>query len=102
MIETICKLNHLPMPTPEYRFNNSRRWRIDWAWPHCKLAVEIEGGVWARGRHNRGKGFLADMEKYNELARLGWTLYRFTPQQKGEAERLLIEFFGVDHGSQST
>jgi len=99
MIETICKLNRLPMPVAEYRFHPTRKWRIDWAWPKYKLAVEIEGGIWVKGRHNRGKGFLGDIEKYNELTRMGWKLFRFTPQQKFEAERLLIEFFGIsNHG----
>ena len=93
MIEAICKLNRLPMPESEYRFWPPRRFRLDYAWPSYKLAVEIEGGIWIRGRHNRGKGFLNDMEKYNELARLGWRLYRFTPQESGKAEKLLKEFF---------
>jgi len=64
----------------EYRFHIGRRWRLDFAWPAAKLAVEIEGGVWTDGRHNRGSGFIADMDKYNELALLGWRLLRFTPE----------------------
>lgn len=96
MIELICKLNNLPMPIPEYKFHPYRKWRIDFAWPHYKLAVEIEGGVWIKGRHNRGKGFLSDMEKYNELNRMGWHLFRFTPQQKGIAEKYLRAFFDED------
>lgn len=69
----------IPDPTPEYRFDSKRRWRIDYAWPDVRLAVEIEGGAWTRGRHTRGKGFLGDIEKYNALASSGWTLLRYTP-----------------------
>lgn len=74
--------SHLPVPQLEYRFHPSRKWRFDctWHYPHL-IAVEIEGAIWTRGRHTRGKGFLADMEKYNEATRLGWRVFRFTPNQ---------------------
>lgn len=45
-----------------------------------KIAIEIEGGAWTRGRHTRGAGFIRDMEKYNHAALLGWRVLRFTPQ----------------------
>jgi len=67
----------LPTTTREHKFHPARTWRIDFAWPCRKLAVEIEGGIWTQGRHTRGAGVRADMEKYNTLASLGWTLLRF-------------------------
>ncbi|AMP15507.1 endonuclease domain-containing protein [Collimonas pratensis] len=67
----------LPTTTREHKFHPVRKWRIDFAWPGRKLAVEIEGGIWTQGRHTRGAGVRADMEKYNALASLGWTLLRF-------------------------
>lgn len=45
------------------------------------VAIEQDGGVWTRGRHSRGAGQIADMEKLNEAALLGWRVGRFTPQQ---------------------
>ncbi len=60
----------------EYRFHPKRRWRFDAAFPEAKVAIEIEGGVWIRGRHNRASGFLKDCEKYNEAAALGWRIIR--------------------------
>jgi very-short-patch-repair endonuclease len=61
----------------EYRFDIQRRWRFDFAWPSQKLAVEIEGGVWSRGRHTRGAGYVADLEKYNAATLLGWQVLRY-------------------------
>jgi hypothetical protein len=75
----------------EYPFSTTRDWRFDVAWPSRKIAVEIEGGVWSGGRHTRGAGFLADMEKYNAAVCLGWSVLRFTPDQvsSGAAEPAL-------------
>lgn len=30
---------------PEYRFHPTRKWRFDFAIPHIKVAIEIEGGL---------------------------------------------------------
>jgi very-short-patch-repair endonuclease len=63
----------------EYRFAPPRRWRFDYALVEQRVAIEVEGGVWTRGRHTRGSGFVKDMEKYSEAAALGWLLIRTTP-----------------------
>jgi very-short-patch-repair endonuclease len=64
----------------EYRFNPDRHWRFDYANPILKIAIEVEGGVWISGRHSRGKGMIADMEKYNWATINGWRVLRYTPQ----------------------
>lgn len=69
----------MPKPVAEFRFHPVRRWRIDYTWPDVQLAVEIEGGAFTNGRHTRGKGFIADMEKYNAMVEMGWILLRYTP-----------------------
>lgn len=78
----------------EHRFNPKRRWRFDYAHPQRKIAIEVEGGTWVSGRHNRGKGFIADMEKYNAAGADGWTVFRFTPQQmdNGHAMSFLTDY----------
>jgi len=83
-MDTICKILKIPKPQKEYRFEPTRRWRVDYCWPEWKLAIEIEGGVWSRGRHVRGGGFLKDMEKYNTLTIKGYHLLRFTPKELRE------------------
>jgi hypothetical protein len=72
----------------EHKFHPAKKWRLDYANPGIKLAIEIEGGIWTLGRHTRGSGFKADMEKYNAASILGWGLLRYdsgtaTDQKKG-------------------
>ncbi len=67
----------LAKPELEYRFYPTRRWRFDFAWARQQVAVEIEGGVYTRGRHVRGKGFTADCEKYNAASEMGWRVFRY-------------------------
>lgn len=69
-----------PLPKTEYMFHPTRRWRFDYCWPKERLAVEVEGGAFVRGRHTRGKGFVQDMEKYNEATLLGYRILRYTPK----------------------
>ena len=66
---------------PEYRFHPTRKWRFDYAIPQYKVAIEVEGGLWISGRHNRPISMIKDFEKYNEAAKCGWLLLRYTPQQ---------------------
>jgi very-short-patch-repair endonuclease len=70
----------------EYKFHPKRMWRIDFAQPEKKIAIEVEGGAYSKGRHTRGSGFIKDMEKYNALTVLGWKLLRYTPQQFARCE----------------
>lgn len=77
----LCRTNGLPTPAMEHRFYDGRRWRFDYAWPEHRIALEVEGGVWTGGRHTRGAGFLADMEKYNMAAVTGWAVLRTTPDK---------------------
>ena len=86
-VSAIARKLGLPAPEREYRFDPKRRWRFDFAWPSLKLAVEIEGGVWIRGRHVRPVGYLADLEKYNRAVVLGWRVLRYAPHQIGQLER---------------
>lgn len=69
----------LPAPILQHQFHPVRRWRFDLAWPDYKLACEIDGGIWTRGRHVRGAGYRRDCIKLNEAVILGWRVLRVTP-----------------------
>ena len=86
-ISIIARKLGLPAPEREHRFDAERRWRFDFAWPSLKVAVEIEGGVWVRGRHVRPVGYLSDIEKYNRAVVLGWRVLRYAPHQLDQLER---------------
>lgn len=81
MFDRICLAAGVRVPVEEYRFAPPRRWRFDYAWPMQKVALEVEGGVFTRGRHTRGKGFMNDMAKYNAATLAGWRVFRVTPDQ---------------------
>ena len=58
--------------TPQYKFDATRRWTFDFAWPSQKLAAEVEGQ-----RHRTAGGLISDAEKFNEAVRQGWRVLRF-------------------------
>ena len=72
----------IPVVWAEYRFCPPRRWRFDYCLPVQRIAIEVEGGVWNRGRHVMPTGYLNDLEKYNMATLKGWRLLRCTPQQQ--------------------
>lgn len=99
----------LPIPVRELRFATSllspagrpRQWAFDLAWPHQRLAVEIQGGVWGGGwnggpgAHARPTNIIRDMEKGNAAVLLGWDVLRYTPDHidNGTAIAGIIAFF---------
>jgi hypothetical protein len=92
----LLKRERVPIPTEEFRFAPPRRWRFDYAWPCELVALEVEGGAWSRGRHTRGKGFLADMEKYNRATEVGWMVFRVTPKTLCTLETIEMIRIGLD------
>lgn len=84
----------LPIPVREYRFAPPRKWRADFAYPDHRLLIEVEGGIYTRGRHNRPLGYRDDCIKYNEATLLGWSILRFTDDmiRRGTAARMIAQY----------
>ena len=72
-----CGEKHMSLH-PEYRFDEKRRFRFDYAIPEKLVAFEYEGGIWNNGGHVRGAGYSSNCDKYNIAALRGWRVYRFT------------------------
>jgi very-short-patch-repair endonuclease len=96
IISAIAHKLGLPAPEREHRFDPERRWRFDFAWPSLKIAIEVEGGVWVRGRHVRPAGYLADLEKYNRAVVMGWRVLRYAPHQLNNLEDDLRALLDTD------
>jgi len=81
MFAPLCVSMGLPRPVAELKFHPERKWRFDFAWPEYRIALEVDGSLWTKGRHSTGSGIIASMEKFNAAAVLGWRVLKFTPQQ---------------------
>lgn len=77
---------------PEFYFCTERLFRIDYAIPEYKIAIEQEGGIWMKGNsgHSSGTGIARDMEKNNLLVEQGWRLIRRQPAEMLTTETLEI------------
>src|SRR5574337_760677 len=99
----MCRACGLLVPEAEFRFHPVRKWRFDYAWPGMKVALEVEGGMWVDGRHNRGSGQVKDLEKYSEAAILGWRILYCQPSELATIgmERVERALKGDRDGTQS-
>jgi hypothetical protein len=75
----------------EHRFHPGRKWRFDFCHLPTKIAFELEGGVYTRGRHTRPTGFTEDCKKYNAATLLGYVVFRLTGDmlQPDDLDRLI-------------
>jgi hypothetical protein len=80
----------------EYRFCATRRFRFDY-YHDNGVAIEIEGGIWTKGRHTRGAGYIKDMEKYNLAAQRRILVFRI-PAHKITTEWLRPIISTINYG----
>ncbi len=62
----------------EFVFHPQRKWRFDFAFVDCKVAVEVDGGEYLGNRgvtdpHAKSKNY----EKINQATILGWRVLRY-------------------------
>ena len=73
----------LPIPQFELAHIPGRKFRLDVAWPNPGggggVGIEVNGGVWSRGAHGRGKGIVRDYEKNNLALLTGWRILQILP-----------------------
>lgn len=68
----------------------SKRYRLDFAHPDTKVGIEIQGGVYNRGRHVTGSGYERDCRKYNLAYTSNWTIFLLTAQMAKDATWLAL------------
>ena len=69
----------------EYRFDDERKWRFDFAWPSQKIAVELSGIGYG---HQSIKGISRDAEKLRRATFLGWRVLTYTSACLGSRAKL--------------
>jgi hypothetical protein len=77
-------------------------WRADFHIIGHMLLVEVEGGAWTGGRHTTGVGFSNDLAKYDAAMRLGFTVYRCSPEmvKKGHAIETIKQLIALKTAAQ--
>ena len=81
----------------EVRWHPTRQWRFDFADSKNKVAIEVQGGTFAKGKqgHNWGPQIMKDHEKYNQAQFHGWVIFQFTdrPIRDLSAIDLLVMYY---------
>ena len=87
----LCAYNLWPIR--QFCFHPVRKWRSDFAFPDHRLLIEVDGGEWVNGAHNRGAGAARDNEKDHAAIRMGYRVLHFTGSQVrlGYAAREIAE-----------
>lgn len=85
VVSTYYASEGLPEPVFEFVFHPERKFRFDLAWPDYKVALEVQGGLFANkagkvGRHARGAALMQEHVKLNLAASLGWLVLFCIPR----------------------
>ena len=89
----MCRDAGLPMPATEYMFAKEslgRDWRFDYAWIEERVALEVDGGLFVYGGHNRGGFILKTHDKQNAAATLGWRILHCVPKTLRTPETIAL------------
>ena len=74
--------------------DTKRKFRADFFCPNLKLIVEVNGGQWISGRHNRGGSYQKDLEKLNIAQSNGFNVLQFTYEmlEKRQHEKIILKY----------
>lgn len=61
-----------PAPQEQIVFHPTRQWKFDACWINALVYLELHGGGFVGGRHNREYGMVEDFQKYNAAVVMGW------------------------------
>jgi very-short-patch-repair endonuclease len=95
------KLFQLPTPERQFKFHPTRKWAADFCWPQFKIIVELQGGTFMGGGHNRGAQIAKDHEKLNEATRMGFSCFQFSaptlriPKRSSHCSPALAFMYGI-------
>ena len=67
------------------------RHSFDFAFPALKIAIEIQGGIFGRGRHVRPIGYHEDRAKMRKAMALGWLVLEYTTKDVNEDPMSMIQ-----------
>jgi very-short-patch-repair endonuclease len=63
----------------------SKRYRADFAHPQARVAIEIQGGTWNRGRHVQATGYARDARKFNLCQLSEWQVFLLVTETATDA-----------------
>ncbi len=100
MLVAQLRLIGISEPLRQFHFHPVRNWSADLFWPDLNLIVEVEGAVYANGRHTRGRGFEEDCRKYNAAEMMGYHVLRFSTGmvESGEAFQAIERMAQIERG----
>lgn len=82
------------LPDPELQYEivdrDGRRWRVDFAWPQHRVAVEYDGYDW----HSGPDDFARDRQKRAALIELGWTVISIVSDDVRKKHREMVRRIG--------
>jgi hypothetical protein len=72
------KAARLPTPIRQFFAIPGRKLAFDFGFPDWRLLVEVQGGVWTKGKHGRGSGIIGDQNKLNLAVLNGYFTLQFS------------------------
>lgn len=93
-----CRARGFPDPVEEFRFHPGRKFAFDLCWVDERLALEIDGGLYGKGKpcvlckrravagHSSIQRIKSDMEKFNLAAVCGFRVLHCRPEQIASGE----------------